>query len=60
MISDEEVLFFIERHRLHGKGLGLIDVHLLAACSLDGSFLWTRDKRLKKAAHDLALAAHPS
>ena len=53
MISDEEVLFFIERHRLHGKGRGLIDVHLLAACSLDGSFLCTRDKRLEKAAHDL-------
>ena len=56
-VSDEEALFFIERHQLHGKGLGLIDVHLLAASSLGSARLWTRDKRLKKAAHDLELGA---
>jgi hypothetical protein len=27
----EEVLAFIDRHRIHGKGLGYVDVHLLAA-----------------------------
>jgi predicted nucleic acid-binding protein len=56
-VADEEALFFIERHRLHGKGLGLIDVHLLAASSLGSARLWTRDKRLKKAAQDLELGA---
>jgi predicted nucleic acid-binding protein len=43
----EEALAFIERHRLHGTGLGYVDVHLLAAVALTpGVRLWTRDKRL--------------
>ena len=50
----DEVLAFIERHRLFGKGVGYVDVHLLAAVALsDGSSLWTRDKRLKAAAESL-------
>jgi predicted nucleic acid-binding protein len=43
----EEALAFIDRHRIHGKGLGYVDVHLLAAVALTpDSSLWTRDKRL--------------
>ena len=53
----DEVLGFIERHSLHGKGLGYVDVHLLASVALtDGTKLWTRDKRLRVAAHDLDCA----
>lgn len=49
-----EVLAFIEGHRLFGKGLGYVDVHLLAAVALTvGSSLWTRDKRLRSAAESL-------
>ena len=49
--TDEEVMFFIEHHQLMGKGMGYIDMHLLASVSLtDGSRLWTRDKRLHKIA----------
>lgn len=49
-----EVPAFIERHRLFGKGIGYVDVHLLAAVALtDGSSLWTRDKRLRAAAESL-------
>lgn len=52
-----EVLVFIERHRLHGKGLGYVDVHLLAAVALTpGATLWTRDKRLHSAAQVLDCA----
>lgn len=48
----EEVIDFIERHRLHGKGLGYVDVHLLAAVALmSDATLWTRDKRL----HEIAV-----
>ena len=54
--TDEEVLDFLERHRLMGRGLGYIDVHLLAATALHGAVLWTRDKRLKRAAVEMALA----
>ena len=48
--NHEEVLGFIERHKLQGKGLGLIDMHLLASCALAGSPLWTLDSRLAKTA----------
>ncbi len=55
--TDEEVLEFIERHRLMGRGLGYIDVHLLAATVLQADVrLWTRDKRLKLVAVEMALA----
>jgi len=42
----EEVMQFIETHHLMGKGLGYIDVHLLASAILTGIPLWTLDKRL--------------
>lgn len=49
-----EVLALVERHRLFGKSLGYVDVHLLAAVALtDGSSLWTRDKRLRTTAQSL-------
>lgn len=51
--GDGEVLHFIARHRLHGKGLGLIDMHLLASCALARKPLWTLDTRLAKAAVQL-------
>jgi len=55
--TDEEVLDFLERYRLMGRGLGYIDVHLLAATALHGETrLWTRDKRLKHVAVKMALA----
>jgi predicted nucleic acid-binding protein len=53
--EDDEVLFFIEKHKLHGLGIGLIDLHLLASCKLSKVKLLTRDKRLKKAAEKLNL-----
>ena len=52
-VSDDEILFFIEEHRLSGRGLGLIDMHLLASCRLTGCALWTLDKELQKAAATL-------
>jgi predicted nucleic acid-binding protein len=56
--SEDEVLWFIERHQLMGKGVGYVDVHLLAATAMDGNAkLWTRDKRLYELAAQLNLAA---
>lgn len=54
-VSDDEVLFFIGKHHLHGKGLGLVDVHLLASCLLAGARLWTLDKRLERSAGKLGI-----
>ena len=49
-VEHEEVLAFIEGHDLMGKGLGYIDIHLLASALLSGVSLWTLDKKLEKAA----------
>lgn len=56
--SDQEVLHFIDAHRLFGFGIGYVDAHLLADARLTaGTTLWTRDKRLRDAAGRLGLAA---
>lgn len=49
----DEVLGFIERHTLHGRGIGYVDVHLLASAAMNSTKLWTRDKRLRVVAGDL-------
>lgn len=55
--TDREVLFYIEQHRLMGRGMGYLDAHLLAAAALASPVkLWTRDKRLGVLADELGLA----
>jgi predicted nucleic acid-binding protein len=55
--TDAEVVHFIERHALFGRGIGYIDAHLLAAVQLTaGTELWTNDKRLRGVAAQLGLA----
>ena len=55
--DSEEARFFIERHRLAGRGIGFIDVHLLASASLaEPCRLWTHDRRLHRTAAGLGLA----
>ncbi|MBM4329790.1 MAG: PIN domain nuclease [Deltaproteobacteria bacterium] len=46
--EDEEVLKFIKNNQLMGKGLGYIDVHLIASAVLTSVLLWTLDKTLNK------------
>jgi len=54
--AEDEAMEFIERRRLMGRGIGYIDVHLLASVALAGTAtLWTRDRRLATVADDLAL-----
>jgi hypothetical protein len=50
IVEHDEVFAFIEGHKLMGKGLGYIDVHLLASAVLSGLSIWTLDKRLGHAA----------
>jgi len=55
--ENDEVQGFIERHALHGKGIGYVDVHLLASAALTaGAKLWTRDKKLRAVAAALGRA----
>jgi predicted nucleic acid-binding protein len=55
--TDAEVLDLIETRKLYGIGIGFADAHLLASCLLDGSSLWTRDRRLRTVAETLSIAA---
>ena len=52
-----EVRRFVESHRLMGRGLGYVDVHLLAATMLDGARIWTLDRRLAETASRLNIVA---
>jgi hypothetical protein len=58
--TDREVLYFVDRHRLFGLGVSYVDAYLLASVSLTaGAGLWTRDRRLGRAADRLGLAISP-
>jgi predicted nucleic acid-binding protein len=58
--SFEEVLHFVERNRLFGKGIGYIDAHLLTGVLLvEGARLWTFDKALRALARQLRVAYEP-
>ena len=52
-IDYEELLTFVETHKLFGQGLGWIDIHLLASTMLQHVTLWTLDQPLRNAARRL-------
>jgi predicted nucleic acid-binding protein len=54
--SDADVMHLIDVRRLWGRGLGWVDVHLLAAALVSNCRFWTLDKRLDSAASELALS----
>jgi hypothetical protein len=53
--TEEEVVFFIEKHGISGRGVGYLDMHLLAAAALSSQRMWTRDRRLNEVASLLGL-----
>jgi len=53
---DSEVLHLVDSRQLMGRGIGLVDAHLLASVLLSQSTkLWTRDKKLQSVAAELDL-----
>jgi predicted nucleic acid-binding protein len=54
--SDDETLAFIEARSLMARGIGYLDVDLLASAALSTpARLWTLDRRLAAVARDLEL-----
>lgn len=54
--TDDEVLHYVERCDLFGRGLGWVDAHLLASVQLAGwARLWTLDRRLQEVADERGL-----
>jgi hypothetical protein len=51
----EEVMQFVENYSLMEKGIGYIDVHLLASAILTKVPLWTFDKKLNQISLKLGL-----
>ncbi|MBN1274582.1 MAG: type II toxin-antitoxin system VapC family toxin [Candidatus Aminicenantes bacterium] len=44
--SHEEAMHLVTHRKLWGKGIGWIDIHLLASALLSNCTLWTKDKAL--------------
>jgi len=57
--SDNEVLHLIESRKLMSRGVGYIDMHLLAATLIGDDQLWTADTRLANIASSLKIG-YPS
>jgi predicted nucleic acid-binding protein len=55
-INLDEYLYFVERNKLYGIGIGFVDVNLLSSAKLAGVPLWTIDKKLQHAALSLDLS----
>jgi predicted nucleic acid-binding protein len=56
MISHSDVVSFVRIRKLHGRGLGWVDVHLLASAIVGRSQLWTADNNLAAVARELGVA----
>lgn len=57
-VDDQGVRHLVEKRRLWGRGLSAVDAALLASAVVTpGVSLWTRDKRLRQAAHDVGVLA---
>jgi predicted nucleic acid-binding protein len=58
--SDKEVRWFIEDHALFSRGVGYVDIHLLAAVRLTPETeLWTHDRRLRAIAEQFGSGFTP-
>lgn len=56
-VAHPEVIAFVRSRRLLGRGLGWIDVHLLASAVLQRHQIWTADGRFAFVAVELGVGA---
>lgn len=55
-VKNEEIRGLIEYRKLYGRGIGVVDLHLIASCLLaPGTSLWTGDRRLNAVAVDVGV-----
>ncbi|MFH0922336.1 MAG: PIN domain-containing protein [Fibrobacterota bacterium] len=55
VVSNSEHLHFIELKKIHGIGLGFVDIHLLASVCLTGCKIYTHDKTLHRVSTQLGI-----
>lgn len=51
--SHDEILYLIERHKFNSRGMGYIDMALLASCAISNLPILTRDQKLAAAAKEI-------
>lgn len=56
--THEEALQFIDDRKLWGRGIGWVDVHLLASALLSNCEFWTLDVRLHQVASEIGVKVH--
>jgi hypothetical protein len=56
LVPHRDVVEFVRDRRLHGRGIGWIDAHLLASALVGRLKLWTTDPALATAARGLGIA----
>ncbi len=56
MVAHDEVVLFVRERRLHGRGIGWTDAHLLASALVGGLKLWTADPRLATLTSEFGIA----
>ena len=54
-VPHSDVVAFVRERRLHGRGVGWIDAHLLASALVGRLKLWTTDPRLTTLAKELGI-----
>jgi hypothetical protein len=59
LASHAEAIAFLDGQRLWGRGIGWIDVHLLASAVLSQVTLWTRERPLAAVVRALGLEPDP-
>ena len=59
MVPHNEVVAFVRRHDLSGRGVGWVDIHLLASAIAGRMKLWTADRLFAEAADHLGVAHKP-
>ena len=60
-VTVEEIRVLIENRKLYGRGIGVVDLHLLASCLLaPGTSLWTGDRRLHAVAVEVGVPVEPA
>jgi hypothetical protein len=55
-VPHREVIEFVRHRKLNGRGIGWVDVHLLASALVCRLPLWTADLRLEAVASELGVA----
>ena len=55
-VPHADVVAFVNHRRLFGRGVGWIDIHLLASAFVSGLKLWTADSRLAPLAKELGVS----